>query len=181
MINGHKIKLDALRADLNTGYLCSSLFCSALHLVSVIERNPSAATFAGARPGEAGSLAMRSDRRRFPGRPDKVACVRDFVRLVLGPVPVLEEAVLLASELSTNAVLHTASGNSGTFEVAVYASTRHARIEVHDQGSEWVPEAVSPDGLAEAGRGVSLVELIASRWGQSGDATGRSVFFELCW
>jgi hypothetical protein len=40
---------------------------------------------------------------------------------------------------------------------------------------------VSPDGLAEAGRGVSLVELIASRWGRSGDATGRSVFFELCW
>ena len=89
--------------------------------------------------------------------------------------------MLLVSELSTNAVLHTASGNGGTFEVAIYSSTRHARIEVHDQGSERQPRAQSPDALAEAGRGVSLVELVASRWGHSGDTIRRSVFFELCW
>lgn len=124
---------------------------------------------------------MRSDSRLFPGRPDQVACVRDFVRLVLGSVPVLEEAVLLVSELSTNAVLHTTSGNGGTFEVAVYASTRHARIEVQDQGSGPEPGAQAPDVLAEAGRGLSLVELVASRWGHCGGAAGRTVFFELYW
>jgi hypothetical protein len=38
-------------------------------------------------------------KRTFPGSPDQVARVREFVRLVLGPVPVVDEAVLLTSEL----------------------------------------------------------------------------------
>jgi hypothetical protein len=37
------------------------------------------------------------------------------------------------------------------------------------------------DDLEESGRGLELVALIASRWGQCGDEYGRSVFFELRW
>jgi hypothetical protein len=35
--------------------------------------------------------------------------------------------------------------------------------------------------LADEGRGLDLVNLVAVRWGHSGDRDGRSVFFELCW
>ncbi len=42
-------------------------------------------------------------RRAFPGSPEQITRVREFVRLALGPVPVLDEAVLLVSELTTNA------------------------------------------------------------------------------
>src|SRR5260370_42014740 len=40
----------------------------------------------------------------FTGRDDQVALARDFVRHALGPVPVVDEAVLLVSELCTNAL-----------------------------------------------------------------------------
>ncbi len=69
-------------------------------------------------------------RRAFRGQRDQVAHARKFVRAALGSVPVVDEAVLLVSELCTNALLHTASGRGGTFEVAVYLGTLSARIEV---------------------------------------------------
>jgi anti-sigma regulatory factor (Ser/Thr protein kinase) len=99
----------------------------------------------------------------------------------VGPVPVLDEAVLLASELSTNAVVHTASGEGGAFDVAVRRYPSSVRIEICDAGSPGVPAARRQDDLAEAGRGLGLVDLVADHWGHSGDQDGRSVFFELRW
>ena len=120
-------------------------------------------------------------RRVFPSAPDQIARVREFVRLALGPVPVLDEAVLLVSELSTNAVVHTAAGDRGTFGVAVRRQASSVRVEVCDSGSRRVPVARPQDELAEEGRGLGLVDLVADRWGHSGDQDGRSVFFELRW
>ncbi len=126
----------------------------------------------------------RPVRRVFPGRQDQVACARQFVRHKIGPCPVLDEAVLLTSELCANALQHTASGNGGSFEVTVFRSVCSLRIEVRDEGAATVPVvcvADDPTDLMESGRGLELVALIASRWGQCGDEYGRSVFFELHW
>jgi anti-sigma regulatory factor (Ser/Thr protein kinase) len=118
----------------------------------------------------------------FPGRHDQVAHARAFVRAALGPVPVLDEAVLLVSELCTNALLHTASGHDGTFKVIVYPCPLSARIEVRDGGANQAPSVSQPaNTYAEDGRGLGLVELLADRWGHSSDHTGRSVFFDLHW
>jgi len=118
----------------------------------------------------------------FAGRHDQVARARAFVRAVLGPVPVADEAVLLVSELCTNALLHTASGHDGTFEVAVYLCSFSVRVEVRDDGAVRAPDVRQlADICAEDGRGLGLVELIADRWGHSGGHDGRSVFFELRW
>jgi anti-sigma regulatory factor (Ser/Thr protein kinase) len=132
------------------------------------------------RPLLPGGYAVTTS-RAFPGSPNQVACVREFVRLALGAVPVLDEAVLLASELATNAVVHTASGDDGTFDVAIRRYPSAVRIEVSDAGSCRTPVPRSQDFLAEEGRGLELVNLVADRWGHSGDQGGRSVFFELCW
>jgi anti-sigma regulatory factor (Ser/Thr protein kinase) len=118
----------------------------------------------------------------FPGRHDLVGHAREFVRQALGPVPVVGEAVLLVSELCTNALLHTASGDGGTFEVAIYMRSLWLRVEVRDGGAGQTPVVGQPaDTFAEDGRGLGLVELLADRWGHSGDQHGRSVFFELRW
>jgi anti-sigma regulatory factor (Ser/Thr protein kinase) len=93
----------------------------------------------------------------------------------------LDEAVLLASEVSTNAVMHTASGDRGTFDVTVRRCSSSVRVDVHDSGARQPPMALPQDHLAEEGRGLGLVDLVADRWGHSGDQDGRSVFFELCW
>jgi anti-sigma regulatory factor (Ser/Thr protein kinase) len=121
-------------------------------------------------------------RRVFPGHPDQVAKARHFVRVTLGEAPVVDEAVLLVSELCTNALLHTASGHGGTFEVVVCMHLSWVRIEVRDEGAPRPPVAwQSTDTFAEDGRGLGLVELLADRWGHSGEQAGRSVFFELHW
>lgn len=120
-------------------------------------------------------------KRSFPGNPDQIARVRGFVRLVLGPVPVADEAVLLVSELATNAVVHTASGHGGTIAVTVRRYPSAVRVEVRDAGSHRIPVSRSQDDQAEEGRGLGLVSLIADRWGHSGDQNGRSVFYELRW
>lgn len=97
-------------------------------------------------------------------------------------MPVLDEAVLLVSELCTNALLHTASGDGGTFEVAVYQHSFWLRVEVTDDGADQSPAvAQAADALAEEGCGLGLVRLLADHWGHCGDHHGRSVFFELNW
>jgi anti-sigma regulatory factor (Ser/Thr protein kinase) len=121
-------------------------------------------------------------RRVFPGHRDQVAYARRFVRATLGPVPVLDDAVLLVSELCTNALLHTASGQGGTFEVAICLNQLSIHVEVRDGGAPRSPTAAQPAvTLAEDGRGLGLVALLADRWGHSGDQAGRLVFFELHW
>ena len=59
-------------------------------------------------------------RRAFPGSGDQVARARLFVGQVLGGCPAADDAVLLTSELVTNAVTHTASGTGGKVVVTVY-------------------------------------------------------------
>ncbi len=120
-------------------------------------------------------------RRRFPGRPDQVSCARAFVADILIGCPQLDEAVLLTSELCTNALQHSDSGKGGTFEVTVYRGPCSLRIEVRDDGSAGTPVRQSFDACAEDGRGLEIVGCFAHRWGQRGDEYGRCVYFELRW
>lgn len=53
----------------------------------------------------------------------------------------LDDAVLLTSELCTNTLQHTASANGGSFEVTVYRGHDSLRIEVRDDGAKTVPTA----------------------------------------
>jgi anti-sigma regulatory factor (Ser/Thr protein kinase) len=120
-------------------------------------------------------------RRTFPGEKDQIACARDFVKRAAGCCPMLDEAVLLTSELCTNTLQHTASGRGGSFGVTVYRGRDSLRVEVRDDGSKTVPAIRGIEQLPEDGLGLELVDLIASRWGYNGDEYGRSVFFELRW
>jgi hypothetical protein len=61
------------------------------------------------------------------------------------------------------------------------ARDRSLRVEVRDDGSGTVPVLRNFDELSEDGRGLEIVDLIAHRWGQTGDEYGRCVFFELRW
>jgi serine/threonine-protein kinase RsbW len=126
-------------------------------------------------------LAARPKRRSFPGRPDQVARARDFTRRTLGSCPVIEEAVLLVSELATNALEHTATSLGGRFDVTVLGGESSVMIAVTDNGSEKVPVCGALDPEDVTGRGLGLVELIAERWGHCGGRHGRTVWFELRW
>lgn len=122
----------------------------------------------------------QSASRIFSGTHDQIAQARAFAKEILGTVPVLDDVVLLVSELCANAVLHTASGDGGKFEVVICRSNRQVRVEVRDDGSERQP-VISPPGLAAVGRGLQLVAALAEYWGYRGDRNGRTVYFQMRW
>jgi anti-sigma regulatory factor (Ser/Thr protein kinase) len=127
------------------------------------------------------AAVIRPRRRIFPGVSSQVGRARLFVGNVLDGCPVTDEAVLLTSELVTNAIAHTASGKGGKVIVTVYRADTRIRIEVQDDGSDQAP-VMHPAGEArESGFGLELVELMADRWGHRGGRRRRVVWFMLEW
>ena len=125
--------------------------------------------------------AITPQTRVFAGSACEIQNVRSFVGQVIHGCPVADDIVLLASELATNAVLHTASGSDGTFSVVVRVEGTWARVEVRDLGSATAPAVRQAVVLKESGTGLSLVETIADRWGYHGGSNGRVVWFEVDW
>ena len=113
------------------------------------------------RPSSRATISARS----FGGRSDQVAAAHSFVRQAFGLVPVLGEAVLLTSEMCTNALQHSASGSGGTFTVTVIREMGRARIEVRDNGAAQAQQTQPRDESSERRRGLGLGEVLASRWG----------------
>jgi anti-sigma regulatory factor (Ser/Thr protein kinase) len=124
-------------------------------------------------------LITRPIRRAFPGRADQISRAREFTKRILGLCPVADDAVLLVSELATNALEHTTTGDGGQFEVTIYRDQTSVLVGVTDNGSDKAPAAGSVDPEGETGRGLGLVELLAHRWGHCGGEHGRTVWFEL--
>jgi anti-sigma regulatory factor (Ser/Thr protein kinase) len=117
----------------------------------------------------------------IPGRPEHVCEARAFVAKALGELhPSLEDAVLLTSELVTNAVMHSNSrSHGGSVNLLVLESVRGLRIEVADQGSDLSSPAVRGDLYASDGHGLFLVQALADQWGYLRDDSGTTVWFWL--
>ncbi len=128
-----------------------------------------------------GSLAVVAG-RCFPGEPAAVGRARAFVAGALGNRwPGLDEILLMTSEVASNAVRHTASGNGGCFDVAVSSAGDTARVEVIDRGGSSEPRIPDSSGVGAltGGRGLRIVDALADRWGHGGDELGRVVWFEV--
>lgn len=120
--------------------------------------------------------AMRHTERVFPGSAEQVAAVRAFVTAEVAGFTDLDEVMLLASEVAANAVLHTRSGlPGGVFTVSVARGCDRVRVEVIDQGAHLVPAVRSDD---EHGRGLLVVNMLASRWGVTVEPGRHVVWFE---
>jgi anti-sigma regulatory factor (Ser/Thr protein kinase) len=123
----------------------------------------------------------KPEMRVFLGSASQVRGVRDFVREMVAGCPVADDVILLASEVATNAIVHTASGKGGTFTVVVMLESGLVRVEVHDDGSEGAPDVGTPRTEQESGSGLYLVDVLATRWGHLGGRDGRVVWFEMDW
>ncbi len=115
------------------------------------------------------------------GRTKNVSEARAFVARTLGPAhPCADVAVLLCSELVTNAVLHSESGRpGGTVTVVVLGLPGAVRVEVVDNGSARSTPVVKAEAYEPHGHGLFLVEQLADIWGYTRDEMGTTVWFRL--
>jgi len=125
-------------------------------------------------------MDVKTTRLELPARPTSPGEARRFVGEVLrdrgfDTGEVVEAALLLTSELVTNAVLYAA----GTINVDVEIDLRAVRVEVGDHSGEApAPRDASPEETS--GRGLRLVEAMARAWGVEREPEdGKVVWFEL--
>jgi anti-sigma regulatory factor (Ser/Thr protein kinase) len=112
------------------------------------------------------------------GRPGSVRRARAFAAGVLGgggaESSVTELAVLLVSELVTNAALH-ARGDIG---VTVHVDAHWVRVEVEDKGpGRPLLRPFTCDQLT--GRGLGVVDKLATDWGTERHTNRKVVWFEI--
>jgi anti-sigma regulatory factor (Ser/Thr protein kinase) len=117
--------------------------------------------------------------RTFPARADQIARSRAFMAQVLTDCQFAQDALLIVSELCTNAVLHSNSGQlDGHFTVRAEVHDGDCLwIEVEDQGGRWVNRERSVEG----GRGLGIVTALADYWDVRGDDGGWVVRARLDW
>jgi anti-sigma regulatory factor (Ser/Thr protein kinase) len=121
---------------------------------------------------------LNSCEATWPAVPASVPRARAFVTDYLMqrvPAEVVIGARLIASELATNAVLHAGTPFTVTVE---YAGT-DVTIRVRD-GSSQVPDASSPERLADRGRGLVLVDALSDSWGVSVETGGGKSVWARC-
>jgi anti-sigma regulatory factor (Ser/Thr protein kinase) len=94
------------------------------------------------------------------------------------PQALVDDLLLLTTELVTNSVRHAPSVPSGSVDVSVTYLPSAIRIEVADDGAGFAHVPQRPARLAEGGRGLFLVDFIADRWGIA-DAAHTAVWCEL--
>ncbi len=108
------------------------------------------------------------------------AVVETTIRAWRAPVD-LDVAVLLASELVTNAITHGVpeAGDAGGFvTLAIVCTAAGLRVDVHD-GSCDLPLLEDPLAEAETGRGLLLVTSLSAEWGFYRTPKGKAVYFTL--
>ena len=88
----------------------------------------------------------------------------------------IDEALLLVTELVTNAVVH-----AGTeLELEISTDPDRLRVEVSDRSPGTLPSVQeAPSETREGGRGIFLLDALATEWGTRHFGTGKSVWFQL--
>ncbi|MEU2262067.1 ATP-binding protein [Streptomyces sp. NPDC019645] len=141
------------------------------------------AATAATRPVPAASLAFAPDREltvagpwRLPRTPDACGQARGAVCGILadwGLDQLADTAELLVSELVGNALLHA----YGPVSLTV-VRREVVCCQVRD-GSRRLPQLRPAQTTDEFGRGLHLVDLLASKWGADPTPWGKEVWFEL--
>jgi anti-sigma regulatory factor (Ser/Thr protein kinase) len=115
--------------------------------------------------------------RELPVSPAAPALAREFLRsssCVAHHSAVVEDAVLLVSELVTNSVLH----GGPPVVVAVECDGDALQVRVRD-GSTSLPERRHALHGDEGGRGLELVASLSAAWGVDPVPDGKHVWFVL--
>jgi anti-sigma regulatory factor (Ser/Thr protein kinase) len=140
----------------------------------------SATTTAPAGRALSGHDASLDWRISVPGVPAIVALARQLVRAALEDCPRRDDIELVTSELMTNAIRHTPSGEAGSLvTLRIRGRAGWARIEVSDSGSASWAEPAPTAVEDECGRGLGIIQMLADRAGHEPAAGGQVSWAEI--
>ncbi len=125
------------------------------------------------------AIAPRTSTRTYPATRQHVRVVRAELSALLIDCPRADDIVLCASELATNAIIHSRSAQPGG-TITLHAAIRpgdHVRIDIRDDGGPWTEPARDTDRP----HGLDIVRVLASQWGIRETNTGRAVWAQLDW
>jgi hypothetical protein len=91
----------------------------------------------------------------------------------------LGDALLVATELVTNAVRHSMCSEEDLLAVAIDREAGHIRISVHDPGNSGASARIVDKPGLFGGLGLRIVEQLATHWGSSRRPDGYEVWAEL--
>ena len=125
-----------------------------------------------------GTRTSRETALDLPNSLTSPALARQFVSKTLAEwdmEPLLDSALLVASELAANAVTHAASD----FRIQLSLAPTTLRIEVSD-GGVGTPEPQPTSVSEEHGRGLHLIDALTAAWGlDDAPGSGKVVWAEL--
>jgi hypothetical protein len=175
--------LEALWNELRSE-LAFSLFCAYPAEVVAGDRNRAAlAEVCGMHSGIIGAPPPPGHHtgeltRVFPAAADAPRAARHFVVDTLhawgAEGRLIDNAALVVTELTTNALMHARSGS----KVRMWTSRDAIRIAVEDAAAI-LPVQRSPSSLASSGRGLALVAALSQQWGADLLDEGKVVWAEL--
>jgi hypothetical protein len=145
-----------------------------------ITTTESATTTAGHVPGAEQPAAelVTEYQRTYPGRADQVRQVRRDVAKYLGDCPATDDAVLVASEIASNSIMHSRSRGE-RFTIRAQVHRNYVRVACEDAGGVWRSRRQD-----DRPHGLSIVEALTgpAAWGveTTGDG-GRIVWARLEW
>ena len=132
----------------------------------------------GVQDASVASSAVVPTHIRLPGQPPSVGRARRFVRDCLVGAglgdELVDNAVLLTSEVVTNAVVHV----GGDMVLDLAWGHHGALVQLLDVGPSH-PIARVADRHAVTGRGVAMIEMLAHRWGSTAVDRGKVVWFSV--
>ncbi|GAA2464489.1 ATP-binding protein [Streptomyces macrosporus] len=117
---------------------------------------------------------------RLPNLPESARIARELARTALStrwglPTALVEDTVLLVSELVGNAVRHTGAQTLG---LRMNRRRGRIRVEVRDP-SRGLPCLLPVHELDVSGRGLFLVDHLSDRWGVDLLPRGKTTWFEM--
>lgn len=113
----------------------------------------------------------------FPASEEQIALARAFLKNNLKDHPAHETAVQLASEVATNSLRHSGTRFFGLTAARITGNV--LRIVVTDEGRAGIPHLQNASADAQGGRGMSIVDTLARRWGViRHPGVGVAVWFE---
>ena len=125
-----------------------------------------------------GPTVRRKLRLTLTAVPAAAAAARSQVRAAIYALDIPVDpsvAVLLTSELVTNAIRHE---TGKTIELVISCAYGQLHVDVYDT-SPALPLPVDGPADAEIGRGLMLLASLSSSWGYYRTPTGKAVYFTL--